>query len=61
MRLPPYSGAMDNIVLMRFAEREGRLRRLLSVLKVRDSEFDHAVREFTIGVGGIRVPADPAG
>jgi circadian clock protein KaiC len=60
VRLPPYAGAMDNILLMRFAERGGRLRRLLSVLKVRDSEFDHTVREYAIGAGGIRVQAEPA-
>ena len=58
VRLPPYAGAMDNILLMRLAEREGRLRRLLSVLKVRDSDFDHTVREYVISDGGIRVPAD---
>ena len=59
VRLPPYAGAMDNIVLMRFAERAGRLRRLLSVLKLRDGEIDHAVPEFAVGAGGVRVPAGP--
>jgi circadian clock protein KaiC len=58
VRLPPYAGAMDNILLMRFAEREGRLRRLLSVLKIRDGEFDHSVREYAIGTGGVQVPPD---
>jgi circadian clock protein KaiC len=61
VRLPPYAGAMDNIVLMRFAERGDRLRRLLSVLKVRNSGFDHTVREFAIGRDGVRVPADAGG
>ncbi|HEX6012974.1 MAG TPA: ATPase domain-containing protein, partial [Geminicoccaceae bacterium] len=60
VRLPPYAGAMDNIVLLRFAERDGRLRRLLSVLKLRDGDFDHAVREFAVGAGGVRVPAGSA-
>ena len=58
VRLPPYAGAMDNIILMRFAERENRLRRLLSVLKVRDSEFDHTVREYAISDGGVRLQVD---
>ena len=44
---------------MRFAEREGWLRRLLSVLKLRDGEFDHAVREVAVGAGGVRVAAGP--
>ena len=35
-----------------------RLRRLLSVLKVRDSEFDHTVREYAISDGGVRVQVD---
>ena len=32
--------------------------RLLSVLKVRDSEFDHTVREYAISDGGVRLQAD---
>jgi circadian clock protein KaiC len=45
----------DNMVLLRFAERDGRVHRLLSVLKVRDGDFDPTVREFAIQSGEIRV------
>ncbi len=36
----------DNLLLMRYAEVGSRLHRLISVFKVRDSDFDSAVHEF---------------
>ena len=39
----------DNIVLLRFFEAGGRVRRAISVLKKRSSKHEQAIREFTIG------------
>lgn len=51
--LDEISAIAENILLLRFAEADGRLSRLLSVLKVRDSDFDHATVPFVIRPGGI--------
>jgi circadian clock protein KaiC len=51
----------QNILLMRYAQTGARLRRALSVLKTRQSGFDHRSYEFEIDAQGIRVgrPIDP--
>ncbi|MDQ2803701.1 MAG: hypothetical protein M3Y41_13860 [Pseudomonadota bacterium] len=49
------SPVADNILLLRFTERGQRLRRLLSVHKLRDSAFDPSLHEFTITANGIDV------
>jgi len=54
----PLEGAspiFDNIVIMRRIERESRLVRLLSIIKVRSSDFDPSVHAFTIGSRGIDI------
>ncbi len=51
------SGVVENMVLLRYVELEGRIRRLMTVTKVRDSAFDHGVREFTITKRGVEVGA----
>jgi circadian clock protein KaiC len=50
----------DNLVLLRLQEHHAHTRRLVSVLKVRDADFDSAVREFVIGAQGldIRTPLE---
>jgi circadian clock protein KaiC len=53
--IPNISATMDNGILLRSAEVESELRRLVSVLKLRMSPFDQAIRGFTIGDGGIHV------
>ena len=50
--LPAISAAVDNVLLLRYVELGSRLRRLVSVLKARQSANDPALREFTIGAGG---------
>jgi circadian clock protein KaiC len=45
----------DTIVLLRYVELQGRVRRGLTVLKMRGSGHDHEIREFTIGNGGLEV------
>lgn len=43
----------ENLLLLRFVELRSRLYRIFSVLKIRDSEFDGALREFRIGATGL--------
>ncbi|HEY3817261.1 MAG TPA: ATPase domain-containing protein [Polyangiaceae bacterium] len=55
---PPVHGIsplLEDLVIMRFVEVEGTLRRIISVLKLRESEFDPAIREYVITGEGIRV------
>jgi len=59
MVLDDVSAVADNALLMRFAESGRRLTRLLSVLKVRESDFDGAVLPFAIGPDGIAVHGAP--
>ena len=49
------SSIVDNLILMRFVELESELRRVLSVLKVRDSRYDPALREVVIGETGMEL------
>jgi circadian clock protein KaiC len=49
------SPLVENLLLMRFLERRSELRRVLSVLKLRDSDFDAVIREFRITERGIEV------
>ncbi|MGE7989745.1 ATPase domain-containing protein [Pseudomonas sp. NPDC089554] len=50
---PDLSSIVDNLMLMRFVELESQLRRMLSILKVRDSHHDPAPHELLIGPHGI--------
>jgi circadian clock protein KaiC len=55
---PPFSNASrmcQNIVLLRFTELVGHLRRVISIIKMRDSAFDSAIREVTIGDRGVAI------
>ncbi|HEX2922447.1 MAG TPA: ATPase domain-containing protein, partial [Chloroflexota bacterium] len=47
--------AMDNVVTLQYVELRSELHRLISILKVRESDFDPSIREFTISEGGLRV------
>lgn len=49
------SSIVDNLLLMRFVELDSELKRLLSILKVRDSEYDAALLELVIGSNGIEL------
>ena len=49
------SAVAENIVLLRYAESASRLHRTLSVVKVRESDFDPSVREYQITERGIRI------
>nr|WP_298141048.1 ATPase domain-containing protein [uncultured Pseudomonas sp.] len=50
---PGLSGIVDNLVLMRFVEMQSELKRLLSILKMRDSVYDPALLEMVINENGI--------
>ncbi|UVL27080.1 ATPase domain-containing protein [Pseudomonas donghuensis] len=50
---PDLSSIVDNLLLMRFVEVDAELKRLLSVLKVRDSYYDPALLELVISDQGI--------
>jgi circadian clock protein KaiC len=45
----------DSIVLLRYVEMFGEMKRGLTVLKMRGSAHDKAIREFTIGKGGMQM------
>jgi circadian clock protein KaiC len=47
--------AIDNIVTLQYVELRSELHRLISILKVRESDFDPSIREFTISEGGLHV------
>jgi circadian clock protein KaiC len=53
------SSLADNIVLMRFVELRSVLHRVISILKLRDSGFDHGLREFDITDAGIVIDETP--
>jgi circadian clock protein KaiC len=48
----------ENLMLLRYVEYGGSLRRLLAILKVRDSAFDRNLHEFAISAGGIAIAPD---
>ena len=45
----------ENLILLRYVEQQAKLDRVLSIMKVRDSEFDHRLRNFEIGTGGMHL------
>lgn len=51
----------DTVLLLRFFEAEGRLRRALSVVKKRTGEHESTIRELVIAWGGVQVGPPLAG
>lgn len=49
---PDLSYLADSIVLLRFFEANGKVRRAISVVKKRSSRHEQTIREFTIGLPG---------
>jgi circadian clock protein KaiC len=45
----------ENLILLRYVELRSQLRRLISVVKMRDSDFDSSLREFRITATGIEI------
>ncbi len=56
------SSMLDNLVLLRQVELNSELKRVLSVLKVRDSAYEARLFEFKIGNNGLEIkfPLEPA-
>jgi hypothetical protein len=53
----PYgiSGFVDNLLFLRFVEDRGRVRRLLTITKMRDTDFDSGLHAIDIGRAGMRI------
>ena len=51
------SSLAENLVLLRFIELRSRLYRLVSILKVRDSQFDPSLHEFVTSDHGLVIEA----
>jgi circadian clock protein KaiC len=49
----------ENLILLRFVELRSRLYRLISVLKVRDSQFDPSLHEYVTSGQGLVIEAAP--
>lgn len=49
------SAMVENLILLRYVEYRAHLHRLISILKMRESGYDSALREFTISRTGIDV------
>ncbi len=45
----------DNLILMRYVEVRSRLHRLISIIKVRDSDFNSSAHEYVITDQGLRI------
>jgi circadian clock protein KaiC len=45
----------ENMILLRYVELRSQLYRLLSIIKVRESDYDPSIREFRITSKGIEV------
>jgi circadian clock protein KaiC len=53
------SSLAENLVLLRYFELRSRLYRFISVLKVRDSQFDSSLHEFTLTDRGLAIEGSP--
>ena len=51
----PISVTAENLILARYVEMAGKLHRVISVLKMRESGYDPYLREFEVGERGVRV------
>jgi len=49
------SATVENVILLRYVEIRSAVRRLISIMKLRDSDYDSSIREFTISPRGIEV------
>ena len=49
------SSLLEGLILMRYTELEGRIRRVVSITKIRDSGFDPSLRDFAITARGIEI------
>jgi circadian clock protein KaiC len=52
---PQLAHVVETVVLLRYVELKSQLHRLVSVMKMRESEYDTAIREFTMSAKGLEV------
>jgi circadian clock protein KaiC len=52
---PEAAAYVENIILLRYVELRSQLYRLISVMKMRESQYDSGIREFSITDQGILV------
>jgi circadian clock protein KaiC len=50
-----FSGFLDNLVFLRFVQESGIAKRLLTIIKMRDSDFDTGLHELVMDRAGIRI------
>ena len=55
MAISGIANVADNLLFLRYVELESQLYRLISILKMRESGYDPAIREFRITAQGIDV------
>lgn len=55
LKTPQLAHVVETVLLLRYVELKSQLHRLLSVMKMRESEYDTSIREFRIGARGIEV------
>jgi len=51
--VPDLSSVVDNILVLRFVEYASELKRMMTILKVRDSLYDPSLFEVVIGAQGL--------
>jgi len=49
------SGFVDNLLFLRFVEHRGRVKRLLTITKMRDTDFDAGLHVLEVGASGMRI------
>ena len=54
------SACFENIVMLRYVELRSQLRRLISIVKMRESDYDTSIHEFTVKRQGIEVASSHA-
>ncbi|MBV8165862.1 MAG: recombinase RecA [Alphaproteobacteria bacterium] len=57
--IPTLSILAENMLLMRYVELRSKLYRIISILKMRDSDFDQSLYEFIVSPDGIQLAASP--
>jgi circadian clock protein KaiC len=53
--IPDAAAYVENIILLRYVELRSQLYRLISIMKMRESQYDSGIREFSISDEGISV------
>ncbi|MGE4241232.1 RAD55 family ATPase [Ramlibacter sp.] len=52
---PELAHVVETVLLLRYVELKSQLHRLISIMKMRESDYDSSIREFKLGAGGLSV------